>query len=97
MRIDPIIRNLHESAPQVKKPAEGGVGGFADQLKAKIGEVNQLQHRADAAMAEGAANGASNVHETMISLEEADMSLRLLGKLRNKALDAYHEMMRMSF
>ncbi|MFZ2448588.1 MAG: flagellar hook-basal body complex protein FliE [Syntrophobacteraceae bacterium] len=97
MRIDPIIRNLHESAPQVKKSSGGGMGGFADQLKAKISEVNQLQNQADAAMAEGAVNGASNVHETMIRLEEADMSLRLLGKIRNKALDAYHEMMRMQF
>jgi len=33
----------------------------------------------------------------MIRLEEADMGLRMLAKVRNKALDAYHEVMHMQF
>jgi flagellar hook-basal body complex protein FliE len=33
----------------------------------------------------------------MIQLEEANMGLLLLAKVRNKALDAYHEIMRMQF
>jgi len=99
MRIDPIIRNLHENAPGVAGSKKQGTDAmsFADQLKTKIGEVDQLQHQADSAMAESTVKGASNIHETMIRLEEADMSLRLLTKFRNKALDAYHEVMRMQF
>lgn len=41
--------------------------------------------------------GAEHIHETMIKLEEADLSLRLLAKVRTKALDAYQEIMRMQF
>ncbi|MCE5244385.1 MAG: flagellar hook-basal body complex protein FliE [Desulfobacteraceae bacterium] len=37
------------------------------------------------------------MHETMIKIHEADISLRLLSSARNKALDAYHEIMRMQF
>ncbi|MEN6437517.1 MAG: flagellar hook-basal body complex protein FliE [Syntrophobacter sp.] len=97
MRVDPIIRNLQENSQVIKKTEASGKNSFAEQLKAKISEVNQTQNQADKAMAEGAVKGASNVHETMIHLEEADISMRLLTKVRNKALDAYHEVMRMQF
>ena len=100
MRIDPIMKNLCEGAPGVTMPK--GPGGaestsFVDELKSKIGEVNQLQNESDAKMAQGAVKGASNIHETMIHMEEANMGLLLLAKVRNKAIDAYHEVMRMSF
>ncbi len=97
MRIEPLIRNLAEETPGVKKPGGAVAGSFAEQLTAKISEVNQLQQGAENAMAEGAIKGATNVHETMIRLEEADLGLRLLTRFRNKALGAYQEMMRMQF
>ncbi len=100
MRIDPIMKNLCEGAPGVTMPK--GAGGaesasFVEELKSKIGEVNQLQIESDAKMKQGAVKGATNIHETMIHMEEANMGLLLLAKVRNKALDAYREVMRMSF
>ncbi len=97
MRIDPLMRNLAQEATQVKKPAGPQTDSFTEQLKSKVAEVEQLQQGADQAMTEGAVKGATNIHETMIRLEEADVGLRLLTRLRNKAIDAYHEMMRMQF
>ena len=100
MRIDPIIKNLVEGAPGSTMPkGSGGVESpsFADQLKSKMNEVNQLQNEADSTMAAASVKGATNIHETMIKLEEASMGLLLLSKVRNKALDAYREMMRMQF
>ncbi len=101
MRIDPIIKNLCEGAPgatMLKSPgAAEATNSFADQLKSKISEVNQLQNQGDAAMSTAAVKGATGIHETMIHLEEANMGLLMLAKVRNKALDAYHEVMRMQF
>ena len=100
MRIDPIMKNLCEGAPGATMPkSPGGADStsFADQLKSKISEVNQLQNQADAKMEQGAVKGATNIHETMIQMEEANMGLLMLSKIRNKALDAYHEIMRMQF
>ncbi len=100
MRIDPIIRNLNDSVQQGLKSGGAGTSGrtsFADQLASKVSEVNELQKQADESMAEGAIKGASNIHETMIRLEEADLGLRMLTKFRDKAMDAYREMMRMQF
>ncbi len=101
MRIDPLIRNLHENTTGVSTVGEGVKPGkddsFASQLGAKIAEVNKLQAASDTAMTEGALKGTGDIHEAMIRLDEADISLRLLTRVRNKALDAYHELMRMQF
>ena len=100
MRIDPIMKNLFEGAPGVTMPkSPGGAepASFADELKSKIGEVTQLQNQSDAKMQQGSVKGATNIHETMIQMEEANMGLLLLAKVRNKALDAYHEVLRMNF
>ena len=36
-----------------------------------------------------------NLHELMLAMEKADISLRLMVQVRNKAVDAYQEIMRM--
>jgi len=70
---------------------------FAADLKAMTGQVDSLQREADQAMESAAVNGAENIHETMLKVEEANLSLRLMLRLRAKALDAYEQMMRMQF
>ena len=71
--------------------------GFAQVFQNSISQVDHLQHQADLAMQEGSIKGAARIDETMVKLEEADISLRLLTKVRNKALEAYQEIMRMQF
>lgn len=80
--------------PDVSKT---GSSSFGDMLKEKIGEVDNLQHQSDEAMSEGAVEGAKHIDQTMIKLDEADLSLRLMTKVRTKALEAYQEIMRMQF
>ncbi len=38
---------------------------------------------------------SKNIHEVMISMEKADISMRLTVQMRNKVLEAYQEIMRM--
>jgi flagellar hook-basal body complex protein FliE len=71
--------------------------GFSQVLQKSIAQVDALQHQADQAMQEGSVKGAARIDETMVKLEEADISLRMLTKVRNKALEAYQEIMRMQF
>lgn len=82
------------------KPALGGEaesGGFAGELKSKIQELNTLQNESDQRIQDGAVKGATNIHETMIQIEKAEISLRLMTRVRDKALSAYQEVMRMQF
>lgn len=82
--------------------SQGGQGpttstSFAKELKGSLGAINALQQGAEQAMAQGAVDGAGRISDTMIQIEEAELSLRLLVKLRSKALEAYQEIMRLQF
>ena len=73
-----------------------GDRSFGDILKASIDEVNRLQGKANHAIEELTAGETKNIHETMIALEKAEISFKLMIEVRNKILDAYQEVMRMS-
>lgn len=70
--------------------------GFGDYIRNAIKKVNEADREADRSV-EGLMMGETGIHETMISLQKADISLRLLLQVRNKAMDAYREVMRMQF
>ena len=72
-----------------------GAASFADTLKQAIGNVNELQKTADLEMEKLATGQSQNLHETMIAAEKADIALKLMVQVRNKVIDAYHEIMKM--
>jgi flagellar hook-basal body complex protein FliE len=39
----------------------------------------------------------TDIHGTMIALEKASISFQLISQVRNKIIDAYKEIQRMSF
>jgi flagellar hook-basal body complex protein FliE len=69
--------------------------GFGDILKNSIEEVNKNQMESDRAMKELIAGRTKNIHETMLTIERADTSLKMAMQVRNKILEAYREVMRM--
>ena len=75
-------------------PASGGAS-FTEVLGNAIGKVDALQTQADGE-SEKLALGAGNLHETALALEKADVALRVLSKVRNKVVEAYQEVMRMT-
>jgi len=76
-------------------PAKGPDGGFVQVLDKAINSVNQNLQEADR-MSEGLASGQhANIQETMIALEKANISFRMLTKAQNKVVEAYQEIMRM--
>ena len=81
-------------------PAAGAVqqapaSGFAEAFKNAVEQVNEAQKGADQAIQKVATGESHNLHETMIALEKADISLRTMVQVRNKVIDAYQEIMRM--
>lgn len=72
-----------------------GSKSFTDMLKDSIDKTNDVQLEADRAVKELAAGRNKNIHETMLMLEKADMSFKLMMQVRNKIIDAYREVMRM--
>lgn len=68
---------------------------FGAELSQALKGVEQIQVEADVE-ASKAAMGEGNLHELSIALEKADIAMRVATKVRNKVVDAYHEIMRMS-
>lgn len=68
---------------------------FSEILKDSVDKVNLYQTQADTAIKELVAGRSKNIHETMLTIERADSSLKMAMQVRNKLLEAYKEVMRM--
>ena len=82
------------------KPADTGdvsqaKSSFGGILSSTLESVNNSQISGDIAIEKLQTGEAKHLHEVMIAVEEADISLRMLVQMRNKALTAYEEIMRM--
>ncbi len=97
MAIDPITLSTPASAvtPSTKtaQPA-AGAAGFADTLGRLVNGVEASSAEANTAVA-GMLNKTVDVHDAMIALQRADLSLQLTVQVRNKLVQAYQDIMRM--
>lgn len=78
--------------------ATGGAeqaGGFGEVLRGKLGELNASQSTADQAAQDLATGDVDDIARTMMQVEQANVSLQLATQLRNKAVEAYQEILRM--
>ncbi len=92
------IRPISAEIPALREPTRSSPvegAGFEGELGKALSAVDQLQTQADRE-AEKVALGGGNLHETALALEKADVALRLATKVRNKLVEAYQEVMRMT-
>jgi flagellar hook-basal body complex protein FliE len=75
------------------KPFEGPA--FSDHLKDFVSGIDRTQKIAEHTAEEFAVGHHNDIHSTMIAVEQADISLRLLANVRNRVVDLYREVMRM--
>jgi len=75
--------------------AVDSTGGFARWFTQQVGEVNSKIAESDRQLQALAAGETQNLHQVMISLEDARLSFQLLAQVRNKVLEAYQDIMRM--
>jgi flagellar hook-basal body complex protein FliE len=90
--LDPALRGWIK--PESTRPAEAA-GGFKQALAQTVQEINGLQTEADQAIQAMSVGEPKDVHEVMIAMEKAGISLRLMVQVRNKILAAYEEIMRL--
>ena len=68
---------------------------FVDTLKGKLDDVNSQQLEADAVTQAFIKGENVDVHQVMISTEEAKQSLQMAVQIRNKLVEAFQEINRM--
>lgn len=76
----------------VEQPA---APGFGDLLTKGLREVSQLEFAADAATESLATGGGAKVHDVMVANTQSSLAVDLLVQVRNRAVEAYQEIMRM--
>jgi len=87
----PLGEHLKLPAPESQKE---GSQSFSTVLKESLQEVNGLQLNADKSVEDLATGANKNIHETMINISKADLAFRMTLQIRNKAIEAYQEIMR---
>ncbi|NOT24238.1 MAG: flagellar hook-basal body complex protein FliE [Nitrospiraceae bacterium] len=66
-----------------------------NQLEQAISKANNIQLEANQATEALMTGQTQNIHQTMVALQEADVSFQLMMQIRNKLLSAYEEIQRM--
>ena len=70
---------------------------FSGVLKDTLASVNRLQDEAQSATTSMITGSGVDVHQAMIAAEKASMAFELVLAVRNKAVQAYQQVMSMQF
>jgi flagellar hook-basal body complex protein FliE len=96
MNVDPVgfIAPAQEMAlaPAAER---AGAADFSGWMTREMGAVNDKIAQADTLLQRLATGQVDNLHQVMVSLEDAKLSFQLLVQVRNKLLEAYQDILRM--
>lgn len=98
LKIDDIRRQLQDISlksnfiNENEKPGES----FSNILKSAIDGVNNDQVQAENSIQDFMSGKETNLHNTLLSLEKADISFKLMMQVRGKLMEAYQQIMRTS-
>ncbi|MCD6184882.1 MAG: flagellar hook-basal body complex protein FliE [Deltaproteobacteria bacterium] len=95
-----LKNNIEISVPSysrktIHSESENNKSSFGKILTDSLVEVNKLQKEADKASSDLVTGKETDIHNTMIAIEKADISFRLMMQVRNKIVAAYEEIKRM--
>jgi flagellar hook-basal body complex protein FliE len=92
------------SAAAQGTPGSGGAvaaGGapvpFGDLLTDAVGQVNQLENQAHMTVTGLMTGSGVDVHQAMIATQKASMAFEMALSVRNKAIQAYQQVIGMQF
>ncbi|MCP5051410.1 MAG: flagellar hook-basal body complex protein FliE [bacterium] len=98
IKIDDIRRQLEDISLKSKlnAPEEQPTKSFANVLQDAVKGVNQGQLDGEKAITDYVSGKDTNLHNTLLSLEKADVSFKLMMQVRGKLMEAYQQIMRTS-
>ena len=82
------------SSPKLDEVKEAG--GFGAILEKTAMAASAKEHNAVAKAEALAAGTSDDLHGTMITMKEAEISMKLVGSVRDKLMDAFHELWRIN-
>jgi flagellar hook-basal body complex protein FliE len=95
MAIEALVGTLQPLAPGAANPASreaaDGFGSSLSHLVKAVDDTNAEANRSVVRMIDG----SGDVHDAMIALQRAELTLQLTVQVRNKLVQAYQDIMRM--
>lgn len=88
------ISSLTNKSNATVAKSEASNGDFSKILKDSIEEINDSQVKGDKAMADLATGEVKDLHQAAIAINKAEISMKMMLEVRNKALSAYKEIAR---
>lgn len=98
MQIEPLKMvpvQMHSESHLGETAEIEGIKSFGDYLGDAFTTVNDLEKTSENMNAALAAGQVEDISQVMIAAQKADIAMQLTLQVRNKAIDAYQELMRM--
>jgi flagellar hook-basal body complex protein FliE len=80
---------------EMRNASEVSPVNFKDVLSKAVMDLNATQVNANEAIKGLATGGPENLHDVIIAMEKAEMTLQYAIQVRNKVLDAYQSVIQM--
>ena len=89
------LAGIDELKPRVEQPGAKEGSSFTETLKDAVRSVDGLQKQSEAAQLSYAQGENVDLHDVLIKIEEAEIAFKAMMEVRNKLIEAYHEVMRL--
>ena len=83
---------LKDKTSATQTPSTGDA--FAQSLKSAMSDVNDMQETSEKAMSDIATGQVKDLHQAALAIDKAEISMKLMLEVRNKALNAYQQISR---
>ena len=93
--IEAIQAPVASATAAVSAPAESGIGAFSEVFASQLSTVNADISKAEGALQALASGQPVELHDVMISLEQARIGVQTVIQIRNRMVEAYQELARM--
>ncbi|MBR2111664.1 flagellar hook-basal body complex protein FliE [Helicobacter sp. TUL] len=96
IKSDIIKPDMNPSVTKTGTPLPNTNDGldFAQTLTKTIDEVNTQQQTSEKALADMATGQIKDLHQAAIAISKAENSMKVMLEVRNKAINAYKEILR---
>ena len=86
------IDNNVNITPEIKKNQNGS--GFEELLKKEIDSTNNMLEKAEKTEAAIATGQVKDLAQAAITIQKAEMKMKMMLEVRNKAINAYKELLK---
>ncbi|MBQ7705720.1 MAG: flagellar hook-basal body complex protein FliE [Selenomonadaceae bacterium] len=95
LEMTPVKMSAHSHLGEDKIAEEKPVQTFGDMLTDALKKTNELQLESDKLNMALAAGRVEDISQVVVAAQKAEIAIQLTLQLRNRAVSAYQEIMRM--